>query len=79
MDVPNDIEARARELARLYGTFENRAAAYAAALMAERDEAREKVAQFMLRNSLATGHGDTIDDLLGELEAQVTAIRRGTA
>lgn len=30
---------------------------------------REKVAALMLRNGIATGHGDTIDDLLGELEA----------
>jgi hypothetical protein len=30
--------------------------------------AREKIAAFMLRNSIATGHGDTADDLLTELE-----------
>lgn len=34
-------------------------------------EARESVAAFMIRNSFATGHGDTLDDLLGELDAQV--------
>ena len=33
-------------------------------------EAREKVAQFMIGNSIATGHGDTIDDLLSELGGQ---------
>lgn len=37
------------------------------------DEAREKVAQMMLRLSIATGHGDTIDDLLRELEAYIEA------
>lgn len=35
------------------------------------DTAREKVAAMMLRLSLATGHGDTLDDLLGELEPQI--------
>jgi len=30
---------------------------------------REKVASLMLRIGVATGHGDTIDDLLSELEA----------
>jgi hypothetical protein len=37
----------------------------------ERDEAREAVAQWMIAHSYATGHGDTIQDLLGELEAQI--------
>jgi len=48
------------------------------ALRAERDEAatalqtqREAVAATMLRNSIATGHGDTLEDLLGELEAHI--------
>lgn len=34
-------------------------------------EDRESVAAFMIRAGFATGHGDTLDDLLGELEAQV--------
>lgn len=34
-------------------------------------EDREKVASMILRLCFATGHGDTIDDLLAELEAQV--------
>ena len=46
MDVPDDIEAKARELARLYGTFENRVAAYAAALMAERERWKPAVTYF---------------------------------
>ncbi len=33
--------------------------------------ASEQVAQFMIRNSFATGHGDTLSELLGELELQV--------
>lgn len=39
---------------------------------------REQLAAFMLRNSFATGHGDTFADLLGELEWQVKerAVRR---
>lgn len=35
----------------------------------------EKLAQWMLRNSFATGHGDTIDDLLAELEWQIEELR----
>lgn len=31
----------------------------------------EVVANWMLANSYATGHGDTLEDLLGELVAQV--------
>lgn len=32
---------------------------------------REKVAQWMMRLGYATGHGDTIEDLLKELEWQI--------
>ena len=32
---------------------------------------REKVARWMIRNGYATGHGDTIEDLLDELEWQI--------
>jgi hypothetical protein len=31
----------------------------------------EKVAKWMIRNGLPTGHGDTLDDLLGELEFEI--------
>lgn len=34
-------------------------------------EAAEKLARWMIRNSFATGHGDTLEDLLTELEWQV--------
>jgi hypothetical protein len=33
-------------------------------------DASEKLAQMMIRCGLATGHGDTIDDLIFELEKQ---------
>ena len=32
---------------------------------------KEKVAQWMIRQGYATGHGDTIEDLLKELEWQI--------
>ena len=32
---------------------------------------REKVAEWMMQRSYATGHGDTIEDLLKELEWQI--------
>lgn len=47
----------------------------AAALTRARAEEREKVAQFMLCNSIATGHGDTTDDLLIELQGGIQQIR----
>jgi hypothetical protein len=33
---------------------------------------REKVAAWMRNCGYATGHGDTVEDLLGELRAQIT-------
>ena len=41
--------------------------AYAAGAQAE----RQKVANWMIQRSYATGHGDTVEDLLKELEWQV--------
>ena len=32
---------------------------------------KEKLAQWMIKKGLATGHGDTIEDLLQELEWQI--------
>ncbi len=47
-----------------------------AELEAERErEAREKIAAWMITHSFATGHGDTLDDLLHELEWQIEEIR----
>lgn len=40
------------------------------------DADREIVASWMLKNGFATGHGDTIHDLLSELEWQVQELRR---
>lgn len=37
-------------------------------------DVREKLAQLIIRCSLATGHGDTVDDLLGELEWQIKRV-----
>jgi len=37
--------------------------------------ARETVAAWMCRNGFATGHGDTLPDLLGELEWQIEELR----
>jgi hypothetical protein len=36
-----------------------------------RQEEREKVAAWMMRQGYATGHGDTVEDLLKELEWQI--------
>lgn len=58
------------------------AAARAKAAEAERDrlkagldEARSKVASWMTERSFATGHGETLDDLLSELAFSVAEIR----
>jgi hypothetical protein len=32
---------------------------------------KEQLAQWMIQNSFATGHGDTMADLLNELEVQI--------
>lgn len=40
-----------------------------AALVAAKE--REKVANWMMQRALATGHGDTIEDMLTELEWQI--------
>ena len=37
---------------------------------------RNKVAQWMIRRSYATGHGDSVEDLLKELEWQVAEAER---
>jgi hypothetical protein len=39
------------------------------------DAAREKVAEFMHSRSIATGHGDTIEDLLAELGGYIDILR----
>lgn len=37
--------------------------------------AKKQLAQWMLNNSFATGHGDTVEDLLQELTWQVAELR----
>lgn len=49
--------------------------AHAEGIKDERDESREKLAKSMLEMTLATGHGDTIEDLLEELKWQVAELR----
>lgn len=41
------------------------------------DTQREKVAQWMIEHGYATGHGDTIEDLLKELEWQIKEKNNG--
>ena len=43
------------------------------------DASREKLAAWMMANSFATGHGDTIDDLLVELGGQIRELREVSA
>jgi len=40
-----------------------------------RIEEREQLAKMMIRQSLATGHGDTVADLVRELEPQIERLR----
>lgn len=53
------------ETANAYGAAENKA----------RIEEREQLAQMMIRQSLSTGHGDTVGDLVRELEPQIERLR----
>jgi hypothetical protein len=41
-----------------------------------RADERNKLAQWMIDRSYATGHGDTVEDLLRELEGQVREYER---
>jgi hypothetical protein len=43
--------------------------------LARVEQQREKVAAWIIAHSFATGHGDTLDDLLAELSWQVEALR----
>lgn len=38
----------------------------------------EKLAAWMIYNGFATGHGDTIEDLLEELREQIAELRNGS-
>lgn len=39
-------------------------------------EAKEIVAAWMIENNFATGHGDTLQDLLAELRWQIEELRK---
>jgi energy-coupling factor transporter ATP-binding protein EcfA2 len=39
------------------------------------DSVREKLATLMLKHGLATGHGDTVEELLKELDWQLAELR----
>lgn len=45
------------------------------AIRKARDEEREKVARWIISMTLTTGHGDTLEDLLKELEWQIEEMR----
>ena len=74
MNQDDDIIRMARE-ACPYTTDEMRGAFYEGFLKGTVAE-REKVAVWMIQRSYATGHGDTIEDLLVELEWQVKRVQR---
>ena len=40
---------------------------------------RERIAKWMIENDFATGHGDTIDDLLSTLKGQIEELRQNLA
>jgi len=66
-----DIISMAREAGLAYGTDEKplNSVTRFAALAASAE--REKLAAWMIQRGYATGHGDTIKDLLKELEWQI--------
>ena len=71
----DDIIKMAREAGATVSSFHGRFVMYPddierfAALVAAQE--REKVARWMTERGYATGHGDTIEDLLHELEWQI--------
>lgn len=74
--APDQIDGEAEAKAFCQADFETRIRAALAtptqpASPIEQGEVREALAAFMLRNSFATGHGDTFASLLSELEWQV--------
>ena len=71
-----DIISMAREAGLAYGTDEKPLGSVTrfAALVA--DAEREKLAAWMIQRGFATGHGDTIKDLLKELEWQIAERER---
>jgi hypothetical protein len=72
-----DIEKVSTDFIEVYGGFpRGDARAHLVALFKEcLSESQEQVAKWMLDNSFATGHGDTLAGLLGELSWQVKELR----
>jgi len=44
--------------------------------MITHDDPRKSVAEWMIAHGFATGHGDTLADLLAELSWQIAELRR---
>ena len=65
----DDITRMAREAGFVGFDGDNGSLRRFAALVAAAE--RNKLAQWMIQRSYATGHGDTMEDLLKELEGQV--------
>jgi hypothetical protein len=74
-----DIIRMAREAGLAYGSDEKPLGSVTrfAALVAAGE--REKLAAWMIEHSYATGHGDTTEDLLRELDWQIEERIRGQA
>jgi len=69
-----DISGMAREAGFIGFDGDNGSLRRFAALVAAAE--RNKLAQWMIKHSYATGHGDTIEDLLKELEWQIRESER---
>ena len=70
-EAADEIERLQVQSGRFYDTIVR----LSAELDAAKAECREKLAQFMLKHSFATGHGDGFDDLLGELDWQIAELK----
>ena len=71
-----DIIRMAREVGLAYGSDEkplNSVTRFASLVAAAE---RNKLAAWMIKHSYATGHGDTVEDLLKELEWQIAERER---
>ena len=66
-----DIIRMAREAGLAYGTDEKPLGSVTRFASLVADAERQKLAAWMMRQGYATGHGDTIKDLLKELEWQI--------
>lgn len=75
--IPPEVEKEARQIVRILeampsvGNLNTVATALLAAEKRGETREREKIAEWMIGQSLATGHGDSSADLLVELEFQI--------